>query len=220
MKMSGPTSQLNSPLPKPINNPDWRKHKPFKENADPITSHIELNVFFSAFRSVGCLTEHSWTDSRGELQHNVYMPFSSPTDEPPGGFAVLPTIERTGALSSISERVLFVKHQGKSILMIDVSNCSAADVERIFRTVPDFVTTHPLGSVLALSDFTGASFDAEAIRVIKETAVFDKPFIKKSACTGIERIPEKFYEDVKGFSRRDFPPFRTRAEALTWLVKD
>jgi hypothetical protein len=43
------------------------------------------------------------------------------------------------------------------------------------------VTTQPRGSVLILSDFTGASFDEEAIRAMKESAVFDKPYIKKSA---------------------------------------
>ena len=37
------------------------------------------------------------------------------------------------------------------------------------------MTTHPRGSVLIRSDFTGASFDEEAIRIIKESAVFDRP---------------------------------------------
>ena len=37
------------------------------------------------------------------------------------------------------------------------------------------MTTRPLGSVLILSDFTGASFDAEAIRVLKETGKFPRP---------------------------------------------
>jgi hypothetical protein len=50
------------------------------------------------------------------------------------------------------------------------------------------VTTRPLGSVLALSDFTGASFDAEGIRVLKEAAAFDKPFVKKSAFVGTENF--------------------------------
>jgi hypothetical protein len=46
--------------------------------------------------------------------------------------------------------------------------------EKVVRAVPDVVTAHPLGSVLILSEFTEASFDQEAIRVMKETAVFDK----------------------------------------------
>jgi hypothetical protein len=76
------------------------------------------------------------------------------------------------------------------------------------------------GSVLILSDFTGASFDEEAIRTMKETAVFDKPYIKKSAWVGAEDLPELFSENVKSFSRREFPTFKSREEALTWLAKD
>jgi hypothetical protein len=73
---------------------------------------------------------------------------------------------------------------------------------------------------LVLSDFTGASFDEEAIRTMKETAVFDKPYIKKSAWVGAENLPELFSENVKSFSRREFPTFKSREEALTWLAKD
>ena len=34
-----------------------------------------------------------------------------------------------------------------------------------------------------------ASFDEEALRVMKETAVFDKPFIKKNCVGGCELLP-------------------------------
>jgi hypothetical protein len=73
---------------------------------------------------------------------------------------------------------------------------------------------------LILSDFRGASIDQEAIRVMKETAVFDKPYVKKSAWTGAENFPRVFSENLRSFSRREFPVFETREEALAWLVKD
>jgi len=132
----------------------------------------------------------------------------------------LSTNNGTGTSFCIADRVLFVDHQGRGILLLDLSYCSAGEVEETLRVVPELVTNHPRASVLVLTDFTGASFDAEAIRVIKETAVFDKPFVKKCALTGIESFPQHFYEDLKSFSRREFFPFKTRVEALTWLVKD
>ena len=55
---------------------------------------------------------------------------------------------------------------------------------------------------------------------MKESAVFDKPYIKKSAWVGAEHLPEAFSEDIRSFSRREFPTFKTREEALTWLTKD
>ena len=117
-------------------------------------------------------------------------------------------------------RAQFIIHRGKQILLIDLSHCSPDSVEGIFRPVPDLVTTLPLGSVLILSDFTGASFDAEAILVMQQTAVFDKPYIKKSAFVGAESFPQGFFENLRSFSRREFPAFKTRDEALALLAKD
>jgi hypothetical protein len=44
------------------------------------------------------------------------------------------------------------------------------------RAVPAYVIVNPLGSVLVLTDFTGTVFDRDAVRAVKETAVFDRPF--------------------------------------------
>jgi hypothetical protein len=85
------------------------------------------------------------------------------------------------AVQPIDERILFIDHQGKRILIVNFSKCSAKEVERVSRSVADFVTVEPRGSVLVLTDFTGASFDHDALRTMQETAVFDKPFVKKSA---------------------------------------
>jgi hypothetical protein len=113
-----------------------------------------------------------------------------------------------------------MNHRSKQVLLIDLTNCAAAEVEKIFRAVPEFVGTRSRGSVLILSDFTGASFDLEAVRIMKETAVFNKPYVKKSAWTGTENFSQAFAESVRSFSRREFPVFETRKEALTWLVKN
>lgn len=120
----------------------------------------------------------------------------------------------------LSDRLRFFTHQAKQILLIDVSHCSAAEVEKIFRAVPKLVIPRPLGSVLILTDFTGASFDPEAVRVMEETAVFDKHHVRKSAWARWEKFPAGFCEALSGFSHREFPIFKTREEALAWLVKD
>lgn len=124
----------------------------------------------------------------------------------------------------MTERIRFITHQDKQILLIDLSDCTAHEVEKIFRAVPDVVTTHARNSLLILSDFTGASFDLDAIRVMKETVVFDKPYVKKSAWTGRAKVPqvvaENLNESLSHFSRREFPLFKTREEALAWLAKE
>ena len=118
------------------------------------------------------------------------------------------------------ERIRFIDHQGKKILLVDFSNCPANEVERIAHAVPDYVTVNPRGSVLVLTDFSGASFDRDALRAMKETAVFDKPFVKKSALLGTESLPAHFYEELISFSRRELLILKTREEALDWLAAD
>jgi hypothetical protein len=120
----------------------------------------------------------------------------------------------------MTDRIRFITHLGKQILLVDFSNRSAGQVEEICRSVPEIVTTRPLASVLILSDFTGASFDDDAIRGMKEAAVFDKAYVRKSAWVGADNFPKHFSENLKSFSRREFPSFNNRGEALARLAQD
>jgi hypothetical protein len=120
----------------------------------------------------------------------------------------------------VHERLQSIRHQKKQILLADFSKCSAAEVEKIARAIPEYVTVQPRASVLLLADFTGASFNEDALRAMKESAVFDKPFIKKSAWVGADTFPHAFKQILRAFSGREFPTFKDREEALTWLVKD
>jgi dTDP-4-amino-4,6-dideoxygalactose transaminase len=124
------------------------------------------------------------------------------------------------ATNAVRDRIQSISYQGKQVVLVDFSNCSAVEVEKIARAVPDYVTAQPLGSVLLLVDFTGASFDQDAVRAMKESAVFDKPYIKKSTWVGAGNLPHAFEKDLKAFSRREFPTFKTREEALKWLAGD
>jgi hypothetical protein len=118
-----------------------------------------------------------------------------------------------------AERIRWITFRGIEILQVDFSNCTAEQVQNLARQVPDYVTVRPRGSVLVITDFSGASFDKDALRAMKETAVFDKPFVKKSALIGAGTLPKQFYEDMKTFSRRALPIFESREEALSWLLE-
>jgi hypothetical protein len=120
----------------------------------------------------------------------------------------------------MDEHIGVIGHNGKEILVVDLSNCSTADVERAIRTLPEVVSARALSSVLMLVDFTEVAFDHEVLRAMKEAAVFNKPYIKKTAWVGAQRFPEVFRENLQSFSRRDFPTFKNRQQALQWLVSD
>ena len=118
----------------------------------------------------------------------------------------------------MEERIRFLTHRGQRVLLADVSHCNAEELARIARQVPAYAAQEPRGSVLLLADFTGAKFDKAAIETLKQATVFDRPLVKRSAWVGTDSLPKVFYENLKSFSQRDLPTFRTREEALEWLV--
>jgi hypothetical protein len=132
----------------------------------------------------------------------------------------MPSPHSAEASSTPEDRVRFTTYQGKQILLVDVARCPAERVAEVLQKVPEVVSTQPLRSVLLLADFAGASFNGEVLRVMKETAVFDKPYIKKSAWIGAEGIPDEYTKKLTIYSFREFPTFKSREEALAWLVTD
>jgi hypothetical protein len=120
----------------------------------------------------------------------------------------------------MAERIRSIMENGKEILLVDMTNCPPSEVAHVARAIPNHVSGRPRGSVLLLVNFTGSSFDLEAIRTIKETAVFDKPYIKKSAWIGATEMRGKSHTEIEEFSRRKLPVFSSLQQAITWLVKD
>ena len=118
------------------------------------------------------------------------------------------------------ERIRFLTHQGRRTLFIDLTNCPAEHFAKLCELVPSYVTSEPQHSVLLLADFTGSKVDREALEIIKKGVVFDRPHIKRSAWVGTEGLPKAFYEIIKAFSLRELPTFKTREEALDYLVAD
>lgn len=116
------------------------------------------------------------------------------------------------------EPIRFITHNGSRILLIDLSNCTPEQVQKICRLVPGYVSAEPRGSVLLLADFTGATFNKDAVASLKEATVYVRPHLKRSAWIGVESLPKVFYDNIKSFSQRDLPTFKSRKEALDWLI--
>ena len=120
----------------------------------------------------------------------------------------------------MKKRIQFISHKDKKILLVDCTNCSVDQLVELAALVPAKVTAQPLNSVLLLADFTGATFDRESVDRLKPSLVFDRPHLKRSAWVGVEQLPKVFYQHLKSFSQRELPVFKTREEAVEWLVKD
>ena len=120
----------------------------------------------------------------------------------------------------MKNRIRFISHKQKKILLVDGTGCSAEQLEEFATLVPNRVTAEPRGSVLLLADFTGEHFDKKSLERLKPALVLDRPYLKRSAWVGTESLPKIFYEHLKNFSQRELPTFKTRGEALDWLVED
>lgn len=120
----------------------------------------------------------------------------------------------------MEERIRFVTYKDTKVLLVDLSNCTPEEITRLCHLVPRYVTAEPRGSLLLLADFSGAKFNKAAVASLKEGTVYDRPHLKRSAWVGTETLAKVFYENIKTFSQRDLPTFKTRDEALDWLVGD
>jgi hypothetical protein len=121
---------------------------------------------------------------------------------------------------SLEERLHFVKHKGHAIYVIDFTHCAEKEMLLLLDMVRADIARHAPGSLLTLADFTGAEVDKNVATRIKEVLVLDRPYVKRAAWVGTENMPHIFYEHFKNFSQRDLPAFKTREEAMEWLVQD
>jgi hypothetical protein len=120
----------------------------------------------------------------------------------------------------LDERLRFIKHQGQAVYAIDFRYCTAKQLLLLLDQVRADIARHAPGSMLILAEFTGAQIDKAVATRMKEVLVLDRPFVKRSAWIGTESLPRVFYEHFKNFSQRELPVFKTREEALEWLVKE
>jgi SpoIIAA-like len=118
------------------------------------------------------------------------------------------------------ERVRFINHRGKRVLLIDHSGSAAEEMRRTMDEVEHIVAAEPPHSLLTLSDFTGTTFDKMAADRMKVVAAKDRPHVRRAAVVGAENIPDVYFHNLESFSARHFPKFKTREEALDWLTSD
>lgn len=120
----------------------------------------------------------------------------------------------------MDDRLHFVEYKGKKILEIDCSHATATQMQLVLEQVRITVAQHAHSTVLTLADLTDAEVDKTVATRIKEVLTLDRPFVKKTAWYGTEKIPHALLENFHLFSRREIATFKTREEAMDWLVED
>jgi len=116
-------------------------------------------------------------------------------------------------------RVEFVTHQGKRILLIDLSNIKPEEGHPIIAEAKKIIATQAPMSVLTMTDVTNAHYDMSLVQSLKELTQHNKPYVKAAAVVGIEGMMKVILTGVEKFSGRKFSIFGNRNEAKDWLVK-
>ena len=118
------------------------------------------------------------------------------------------------------DRVRFVTHKGKQILLADYTNCARQTLLDILAERDRIVLAQPPGSLLTLADVTGVETSKEVFEEAKKLAVRERDRVKRAAIVGIESVPKVLFDALKTFAARDYHTFPTREAALDWLVKE
>lgn len=129
-------------------------------------------------------------------------------------------LDDTIGIGGKPERLRFIKHKGHEIFLFDLTHCPTKEMMQLLDQIKAAVERHAPGSLLILADFSGTRIDKQVATRAKEVLVLDRPYVKKAAWVGTEHLPRVFYENFKSFSQRELPLFKTREEALEWLVAE
>ncbi len=117
------------------------------------------------------------------------------------------------------ERTRFIEHNGRRIVLVDLSGLgkeeeSLAEIEKARRF---FATQQPNGSLLTVTDGTGAHYTTRIMDALKKLAAHNKPYVKAACAVTDTRLHRVVITAVAIFTGRHLPVFASREEALRWL---
>ena len=117
-------------------------------------------------------------------------------------------------------RVQFVDHEGKRILVTDLTDLdthqSPAVLEEARRVVASLPKERSLRSLLVVRRMR---FDPKTIDAMKKVGKDDEPWVIATAVVGLTAIGRVVARVVSTFSGRRYAAFETVEQAKEWLVR-
>lgn len=117
-----------------------------------------------------------------------------------------------------TERVKFIRHREREILLLDFSNAQTDEVMTIIEDAKRVISTRPQRSLLTLTDVTNARFNEAVGEGLKKLTVHNKPYVKAGAVVGITGLKRIIFGAVMAFSQRKLESFDNREQAKQWLA--
>jgi hypothetical protein len=120
-----------------------------------------------------------------------------------------------------SSRTGFINHQGRAIALMDFSGITdEAEAKAVIAEAKRFVAARPrVRDLLTLVDATGSRCTAAVVEQLKDLARHNAPWVLAGSVVGLNPILRLFLRIITVVTGRKLAVFRTRDEAMAWLVK-
>jgi hypothetical protein len=116
------------------------------------------------------------------------------------------------------ERISFIKHNFKDILMVDISNIRNVEESiAVLEQAIKMIKTQAPKSILLLTNVTGTHYDKEGAEAMKRYSSENTPFIKASAVVGVSGIKRLVLNAVVRMTGRTIMTFDEVDQAKEWL---
>jgi hypothetical protein len=117
-------------------------------------------------------------------------------------------------------RVRFVEHQGKRILVTDLSELDPQQSPAVLDEARRLVATLPKErSLLSLLVVRKMRFDPKTIDSMKQIGRANEPWVIATAVVGLTAIGRVLAKVVSSFSGRRYAMFDTEEQAKEWLAR-
>ena len=118
------------------------------------------------------------------------------------------------------DRVRFLDHKGKRMLLVDQSSLSREEVMQVLNATRLLVAKQPPGrTLLVMVDVRGSRFNPDSIAESKRVATANEPWVLATATVGMDRLGAIMLKQVYSAAKRTFENFKTPEEAKDWLVQ-
>jgi hypothetical protein len=114
----------------------------------------------------------------------------------------------------------WIQHKGKNIFYINIAAKTAEDLQKRIDTMKKVIVKEPPKSILCIADITNGDFSPEITQIIRDFAKHNEPYIKATACLGMDGLKQVIFTGVLVFTKRDNLVLKnSKQEALDWLVE-
>ncbi len=115
------------------------------------------------------------------------------------------------------DRISFITHDGKEMLLLDFSRLKAHEAIALIEPAKAVISSKPENSLLTLTDVTDVSFNDDLSQQMKAFTIHNKPYVRAAAVVGVTGLKRVIFNAVIAFSRRKLVTFDDRETAKKWL---